>query len=239
METLSAKHITKSFGACEVIHDISTSFHAGTVSAIVGDNGAGKSTFLKILGGAHRPTRGEVRLGATSLEGYSPLRHREAGIEMVYQDLALSRCHDVATNLYAGRELKTKIGTLDRAAMRSGAESVLASLKINIPNIRVEVGTLSGGQQQAIAIARALLFDPKVLLLDEPTAALAAREVGQVIELILREKARGRTVILVSHRLNDVFAVSDRIIVLKRGAIYSDDPANGLTLAEVVQRIVA
>jgi ABC-type sugar transport system ATPase subunit len=239
METLRAENISKRFGALEVIKNISIAFEPGTVTAIVGDNGAGKSTFLKILAGVHAPNSGKVFLGAENLPGFSPLLHRSAGIEMVYQDLALAKNHDVITNLFIGREITSCYCMLNRKAMGVSAKTIFQELNVSIPSLSSKVGNFSGGQQQAVAIARALLFNPKVLLLDEPTAALAAREVGRVIDLIRQQKAQGRTVILVSHRLNDVFAVSDRIVVLKHGQLFSDDPVSAVNLSEVVQRIVS
>ena len=237
MTTLFANEITKSFASVEVLRGISIEFKPGSVTAIVGDNGAGKSTFLKILAGVYAPTRGEILLNGEQLQGGATAAHREAGIEMVYQDLALAKNHDLVTNLFMGRE-REHFGFLRRKEMLAKAEATLAHLEINLPSLSQNVGTLSGGQQQAVAIARAVLFNPKVLLLDEPTAALAAREVARVIDLIKQQKALGRIIILVSHRLNDVFAVADRIVVLKRGAVFSDDPSSALTLPEVVQRIV-
>jgi ABC-type sugar transport system ATPase subunit len=237
MTTLEAHNITKAFDAVEVLRGISLTFQPGSVTALVGDNGAGKSTFLKILAGVHTPTGGKICLHGAPLERGVTASHREAGIEMVYQDLALAKNHDIVTNLFLGRE-RDSFGFLRRREMLSQAKTTLDQLEINLPRLTQKVGTLSGGQQQAVAIARAVLFNPKVLLLDEPTAALAAREVERVIDLIQKQKALGRIIILVSHRLNDVFAVADRIIVLKRGQVFSDDPSTALTLAEVVQRIV-
>jgi len=239
MDKLCAQNISKRFGAVEVIKNISVNFDPATVTAIVGDNGAGKSTFLKILAGVHAPDAGDVLLGSAKLPWLSPLSHREVGIEMVHQDLALAKNHDIATNLFMGREQTGRFGMLKRKAMREQAKSIIDQLEVKISDMSAPVGKLSGGQQQAVAIARAVLFNPKVLLLDEPTAALAAREVDRVLDLIRQQKKEGRTVILVSHRLNDVFAVSDRVIVLKRGQMFHDDPISSLNLAEVVQRIVS
>jgi len=137
------------------------------------------------------------------------------------------------------REKRGILGLVDNNAMREQAQVIFDKLQIRIPDLSANVGILSGGQQQAVAIARAILFNPKVLLLDEPTAALAAREVNRVIELMQQQRSEGRIIVLVSHRLNDVFAVSDRIVVLKRGLLFSDNPISDLTLAEVVQRIVS
>ena len=239
MSTLVARNLSKRFDSVQVIGNLSISFDAGTVTAIVGDNGAGKSTLLKIISGFISPDTGHVTLNSSELTDATPENHRRAGIEMVYQDLALAKNHDVVTNLFFGRELASGAGILKRDAMRERSVEILRKLGIELPDLDRRVGLLSGGQQQAIAIARAVLFDPKVLLLDEPTAALGAREVENILELSRRERAAGRTIVLVSHRLNDVFAVSDRIVVLKRGAIFSDDLTSQVNLAEIVQRIVS
>ncbi len=238
MKELALNHIRKSFGSVEVLRDLSLTFEAGTVTAIVGDNGAGKSTLLKTIAGIYRPDSGEVRFNGAILNGLSAAAHRACGIEMVYQDLALAGQQSVVANLFMGREITHAFGLLNRRAMKKEAEAILDRLGIKIQSMEALVGTLSGGQRQAIAIARAVLFDPQILLLDEPTAALAAREVSQVLDLIRREREQGRTVVLISHRLNDVFAVADRIVVMKQGQIVADDPAPATTLSQVVERIV-
>lgn len=238
MKELTLNHIRKSFGSVEVLRDLSLTFEAGTVTAIVGDNGAGKSTLLKTIAGIYRPDSGEVRFNGAILNGLSAAAHRACGIEMVYQDLALAGQQSVVANLFMGREITHAFGLLNRRAMKKEAEAILDRLGIKIQSMEALVGTLSGGQRQAIAIARAVLFDPQILLLDEPTAALAAREVSQVLDLIRREREQGRTVVLISHRLNDVFAVADRIVVMKQGQIVADDPAPATTLSQVVERIV-
>ena len=237
--SLKASNISKRFAAVEVLNSISLTFEPGTVTAIVGDNGAGKSTFLKILAGVHEASSGEVHLDDIKLPDFSPEMHRKAGIEMVFQDFALAKSHDAVSNLFMAREKCGSFGWIKKNSMRKEAEAIFDKLQIRIPDLSANVAILSGGQQQAVAIARAILFNPKVLLLDEPTAALAAREVGRVIELINQQKSEGRIIVLVSHRLNDVFAVSDRVVVLKQGTLFSDDPIAGVTLAEVVQRIVS
>jgi ABC-type sugar transport system ATPase subunit len=240
MSGLTLNNISKSFGSVDVLKNISTHFDDGQVTAIVGDNGAGKSTLLKLLAGIHSPDTGTISLGKEELIKLPAAEHRQRGIEMVYQDLAVAKQHDVVTNLYLGRETTcTWFGFLNRKTMRKNAGAELGRLGIKIPDLSKPVGLLSGGQQQAVAIARAVLFNPKVLLLDEPTAALAAREVEQVLDLIHQQKQQGRAVILVSHRLNDVFAVADRIVVMKQGSIKIDMVTTATTLTQVVEHIVS
>jgi ABC-type sugar transport system ATPase subunit len=237
MTELHLQTIVKSFGATKVLQGISAEFRSGTVTAIVGDNGAGKTTLCKTIAGVYHPDSGEVTLGGTKLDRLGPHQTREFGIEMIYQDLALAKQHDVVSNLYLGRE-KTRFGFLDRKHMGEQSQAVLQEMGIKLPSMQTAVGQLSGGQQQAIAIARALLFAPKVLIMDEPTAALAAREIEHTLELIKKLKERGLIVILISHRLNDVFAVSDRIITLRSGLVVADKLVAETTMQEVVAQIV-
>jgi ABC-type sugar transport system ATPase subunit len=239
MSGLCATKNVKSFGVHQVLRSVSLDFAEGQVTAIVGDNGAGKSTLLKVLAGIFEPDEGSVTLDDQNLIGLSAAEHRAQGIEMVFQDLALAQQHNAVANLFMGREITRRFGFLNHKAMARRAHDELARLGIALPDWTVPVGLLSGGQQQAVAIARTVLFNPKVLLLDEPTAALAAREVSQVLDLIRQQRDRGRIVILVSHRLNDVFAVADRIVVMKQGRIVADDPIAALSLSRVVENIVS
>ena len=239
MSGLVVENISKRFGAVEVLSGVSLAFQPGSVTALVGDNGAGKTTFLKILAGVYSPDAGAVSLNNSNLTNSSAESHRQAGIEMVYQDLALATNQDVLTNLYLGREITSRGGCLNRRQMRLGAQSILAQLGVTLPCLDLPVGKFSGGQQQAIAIARAVMFDPKVLLLDEPTAALAAKEVRNTLNLIRMQKEAGRIVVLVSHRLNDVMDVADRVVVFKHGKVFTDNSSSELSLADIVQRIVS
>jgi ABC-type sugar transport system ATPase subunit len=239
MNGLLLTNVAKSFGAVQALKPLSIGFEPGQVTAIVGDNGAGKSVLLKLLAGLLTPDTGSIALGARNLTGLAAASRRQQGIEMVYQDLALARQQDVITNLFMGREMTSNtFGFLDRKAMAHRARQVLARIGINIPDLRAPVSQLSGGQQQAVAIARAVLFDPNVLLLDEPTAALGAREVQDVLALIRGQKELRRIVVFVSHRLNDVFAVADRIVVMKQGSLVADQPTSYMTLEKVVAEIV-
>jgi ABC-type sugar transport system ATPase subunit len=238
MSTLRLKNISKAFGVNTILDSLSLNFESGTVTALVGDNGAGKSTLLKSIAGSYSINSGEILLDEKHIHTLTAHQRREHGIEMVYQDLALAKQHDVISNLFLGRELESK-GFLRRCAMKILAKEKLGELGITIDDLSAAVETLSGGQQQAIAIARAALFNPHLILFDEPTAALAAREVNSVLALIKEQKARGRIVILVSHRLNDVFEVADRVVVLKRGKVVADTPAAETSVSDTVQKIVA
>jgi ABC-type sugar transport system ATPase subunit len=238
MSELKLQSVVKKFGATTVLQGITTTFSSGTVTAIVGDNGAGKSTLCKTIAGVHHPDSGEISLDTLDLTRLDPHETRSAGVEMIYQDLALAKQHDVVSNLYFGREMSGWFDWLDRKTMLKESVSVLETMGIKIPNLRMQVGMLSGGQQQAIAIARALLFSPRVLIMDEPTAALAAREIDHILDLIKKLKERGLIVILISHRLNDVFAVSDRIIALRSGAIVADKLVQDTSMQDVVAQIM-
>lgn len=238
---LSARGIAKRFGPIEVLLGVDLTLRAGEVLGLLGDNGAGKSTFMKVLSGAVVPDRGDVYMDGRLAAFRSPQEARERGIEMVYQDLSLCDTLSVAENLFLGREPVRRIGGLpfvDHAALEREATRMLEALQVKVPSVRVQVKHLSGGQRQAIAIGRAVSFGPKVLILDEPTAALAVREVEEVLALIRRLKDRGVGVILISHRLQDVMAVTDRIMVMYEGRNVSERTTADTTLAEVIQLIV-
>jgi ABC-type sugar transport system ATPase subunit len=238
MNELSLKAIVKTFGATMVLDKISLDFSCGSVTAIVGDNGAGKSTLCKTIAGVYHPEAGTVTLSGERLDRLGPHETRKAGVEMVYQDLALAKQHDVVSNLFFGREQTTRWGFLNRKSMQVASAEVLGRLGITLRSLELPVGLLSGGQQQAVAIARALIFSPKVLIMDEPTAALAAQEIEHIIELIKKLKEHGLVIILISHRLNDVFAVSDRIVTLRGGCVVADNPTSKLSMQDVVSQIV-
>jgi D-xylose transport system ATP-binding protein len=224
--SLVLNRISKSYGANQVLKDISVEFEPGKITAIVGDNGAGKSTLLKIMAVAIRQDSGEVQSD-------------EHQTSMVFQDLGLAKQLDVVSNLFIGRENYHPFTRfLNRKKMKDKAASELARLDVLIPDLRIPVGQLSGGQQQTIAVLRAILHDPQILLLDEPTAALGTKEVEKSLNLIRQQRDLGRTVILVSHRLNDVLALADRILVLKHGRIAYDHQANKVSLTQLVEEIV-
>jgi ABC-type sugar transport system ATPase subunit len=243
MTLLELSDVRKHFGSVQALRGVSLSVAAGEIVALVGDNGAGKSTLMKSITGIHRPDGGSIRFDSVLLNGKDPGSIRELGIEMIYQDLALARMQDVASNIFLGREpvrrlLGTPIRMIDRARMEREAEAMIRKLGARVPSVRHQVGKLSGGQQQSVAIARALTFNPKLVIMDEPTAALAVREVEHVLDLIRELKRQGIAVILISHRLTDVFQVCDRIIALRQGQVVSDEMIGATSMNDVVAHIV-
>ncbi|OFE15941.1 ABC transporter ATP-binding protein [Humibacillus sp. DSM 29435] len=227
--------IHKSYGALDVLKGVDLTIAPGEVIGLIGDNGAGKSTLMKMLAGAETPDRGEILVDGVAMTGSGPRAARAHGIEMVYQDLALCDHLDVTGNLFLGREQYHPITrALDTERMHREAVDELRKLHIRITNTRQDVGNMSGGQRQAIAIARAVTFDPKVLVLDEPTAALAAKEVEMVLQLIKDVSSRGVSVVLITHRLQDLFEVADRFVVLYEGTIYQQLEPSKTDLAGLV-----
>jgi len=226
MRLLELADIRKNFGTVEALRGVSFSVDAGSVVGLVGDNGAGKSTLMKTITGVYRPDGGEIRFEGASLADKEPHVIRELGIEMIYQDLALAEMRDVASNIFLGREITRNVlglNFIDYKRMEIEAGRMIEKLGARVKSVKQAAGLLSRGQQQSVAIARALTFNPKLVIMDEPTAALAVREIEHVLDLIRNLKSRGIAVILISHRLTDVFAVCDRIVVLRHGAVIADD----------------
>lgn len=224
MSLLELNDISKSFGAIHALQGVDLEVSEGEAVGLMGDNGAGKSTLMKIIAGNFPPTGGTIRIAGGEVEFHQPLDAREAGIEIVYQDLALCDNLTAAANVYLGREQKKRLGPfayLDHKAMFKRAGELFAELKSET-RPRDLVRQMSGGQRQAVAIARTRLSDPKLVLMDEPTAAISVRQVAEVLALIKRLKDTGHAVILVSHRMPDVFEVCDRVAVLRRGAKVAD-----------------
>jgi simple sugar transport system ATP-binding protein len=241
MSLLRLRDVRKNFGAIEALRGVTFSVEKGSVVGLVGDNGAGKSTLMKTITGVHQPDSGVIEFDGQTLAGLDPHRIREAGIEMIYQDLALAKMRDVASNIFLGRELtRSVLGVklIDTKRMRAEAEAMIAKLGARVKSVTQIAGHLSGGQQQSVAIARALTFNPKLVIMDEPTAALAVREIEHVLELIRTLKSQGIGVILISHRLTDVFAVCDRIVVLRQGQVIADDATADTSMNAVVAHIV-
>lgn len=233
--------ISKSYGPIRVLDDTALEIAPGEVLGLVGDNGAGKSTLSKVLSGAVIPDAGTIEIDGREVRFASPADARAERVEMVYQDLSLCDTIDVAGNLFLGREPRRRIlgvPFLDRRTMVARAEEMLDRLGIVIPDTRLKVENLSGGQRQSIAIGRAASFDPAVLIMDEPTAALAVAEVEAVLDLIRRVSARGVSVILITHRLQDLFLVCDRIQVMYEGRNVAVRRVAETDIEEVVNLIV-
>jgi simple sugar transport system ATP-binding protein len=238
---LELTNITKSYGPIQSLRGVNLSLQTGEVLGLVGDNGAGKSTLMKVVSGAVVPDSGQYLLENQAMHFRSPQEVRSQRIEMVYQDLSLCDTMDVAKNLFLGREPLRNVAGLrfvDHQTLHSKAQKILDDLKITVPSTRVTVKNLSGGQRQAIAIGRAVSFNPKILILDEPTAALAVKEVNEVLELIGRLKAQGVGVILISHRLQDIMQVTDRIMVMYEGQNVAERKTQETTLEEIIRLIV-
>jgi ABC-type sugar transport system ATPase subunit len=214
---LEMKNIHKAFGGLKALIDVTLRLKHGEIIGLVGDNAAGKSTLMKIISGAYHADSGSIFFDGEEVHIANPRVSRQLGIEMVYQDLELCQNLDVPANLYLGREVysETLFKFLKKRIMENDAIKILRRLKIDIRNPRVKVNKLSGGQQQAVAIGRAVSFNPKIVLMDEPTANLAVVEIEKVLDLTMRLKEHDISIIFVSHRLDDVFRVSDRICVLK------------------------
>lgn len=233
------KDIRKRFGMVDALRGVSLHVAPGEVLGLVGDNAAGKSTLMKVLSGAYVPDGGEIWIDGTCMSYSTPRQAQQLGIEMVYQDLALCDDIDVAGNIFLGREPRLAGGiALDKKRMHADARRLLDSLKIRIPYTDLPVRNLSGGQRQAVAIARAVNFEPRLLILDEPTAALAVSEVEMVLDLITTVAARGVAVILITHRLQDLFQVCDRLCVMYEGTLRADLSARTTSLETLVQEIV-
>jgi ABC-type sugar transport system ATPase subunit len=234
--------IKKHFGAVQALRGVDLALRHNEVLGLMGDNAAGKSTLMKVLSGAYIPDDGQLLIEGEPVHFSSPMDARRVGIEMVYQDYALSNNLDVSGNVFMGREVVQfqlgPIGVMDYAYMEQETKNLLDRLKIDIPSVRQKVERLSGGQRQAVAIARATAFDAKVIIMDEPTAALSVAAIDKVIELIRELKAQGSSIIIISHRLEDIYRVSDRMIVLRQGRKVSDAPVEG-DIHEFRERVVA
>lgn len=235
MPVLELRNIVKHFGAIHALNDVDLHIEPGEVLGLMGDNGAGKSTLVRVMAGNFSPTSGEVLIDGEAQHFGKPVEARQKGIEVVYQDLALCNNLSAAANVFLGREIKKGVGPirwLDHAAMARRAGELFAELKSET-RPRDLVRQMSGGQRQAVAIARTRLSRAKVVLMDEPTAAISVRQVAEVLDLIRRLRDSGMAVILISHRMPDVFDVCDRVVVMRRGRKVADKPIAGTSPEEV------
>ncbi|MFD0204513.1 MULTISPECIES: ATP-binding cassette domain-containing protein [Saccharothrix] len=236
---LELRGINKSFGPVHVLHDIDFDVHPGQVTALVGDNGAGKSTLVKCIAGIHPTDSGQVLFNGEEVHIHGPRDAAHLGIEVVYQDLALCDNLDIVQNMFLGRE-RGKLGMLDEADMEQAARKTLTSLSVRtVKSVRTQVASLSGGQRQTVAIAKAVLWNSKVVLLDEPTAALGVAQTRQVLDLVRRLAEQGLGVVLISHNMNDVFEVADRIACLYLGRMAAEVNTKDVTHGQVVELITA
>jgi D-xylose transport system ATP-binding protein len=234
---LALRGINKSFGVAHVLHDVDLSLYAGKVTALVGDNGAGKSTLVKAVAGIYPADTGDYLFEGKPVNVHGPKDASALGIEIVYQDLALCDNLDIVENMFLGREKKNGI-LLDETTMESKAREALKSLSVRtVKSVRQSVSSLSGGQRQTVAIAKSVLWESKVVLLDEPTAALGVAQTRQVLDLVRRLADSGVAVLLISHNLTDVFEVADRITALYLGRVAADVATKDVTSRQVVELI--
>ncbi|AKG46029.1 ATP-binding cassette domain-containing protein [Streptomyces xiamenensis] len=233
---LELRGVSKRFGAVQALTDVDLEIRPGEVTALVGDNGAGKSTLVKTIAGVHPIDSGAIHFRGEPVRIARPHDAQELGIATVYQDLALCDNLDVVANLFLGREIR-RHGTLDHVTMEQRSRELLDTLSIRIPSVRIPVASLSGGQRQVVAIARALIGSPEVVILDEPTAALGVEQTAQVLDLVERLRERGLAVILISHNMADVQAVADRVAVLRLGRNNGVFPVSGTSHETIIAAI--
>jgi D-xylose transport system ATP-binding protein len=232
------RNISVSFGGVHAVENVSIDLYPGEVLALVGGNGAGKSTLIKVLSGAHRADSGEIRIEGQPVAITTPRDAKALGIETTYQTLALADNIDAPGNIFLGRELTTRFGNLDDSAMEDTTRKLMGRLNPKFQNFKVPVASLSGGQRQSVAIARAVHFNARILIMDEPTAALGPAETTQVKELILQLKQEGIGIILISHDIHDVFDLADRISVMLTGKLVGTVQKAEVTIDEVLAMII-
>ena len=232
------RNMSISFGGIHAVDDASVDLHPGEVVGLLGHNGAGKSTLIKILSGAYQRDNGEIHIDGKPATINNPRDAKGYGIETIYQTLALADNVDTAANLYLGRELLTPWGTLDDVAMEAKAREVMGRLNPRFQRFKDPVKALSGGQRQSVAIARAILFNARILIMDEPTAALGPEETAQVSELILQLKSEGIGIFLISHDIHDVFDLADRVAVMKNGQVVGTARTQDVDKDEVLGMII-
>jgi len=239
---LEVKNITKRFGGLTAVDNVSMQIMPGEVVGLLGDNGAGKSTLIKMVSGVYQPSAGQIIFQQKPVSIQSPMDALRRGIETIYQDLALAENLNVYSNIFLGREKLKKflgyINVLDHEYMHHEASKVLEQLDIEIPSLKNRIGMLSGGQRQAVAISSSIYWDAKLLIMDEPTAALGVAEQKKVLDLVLTLKSQNVPVIIISHQIHDVFSVADRVVILRRGRKAGERLVKEATLDEVVGLIV-
>ncbi len=234
---IEMRSISKAFGAVQALREVNFNLAPGEILGLVGDNSAGKSTLMKVLTGAYHRDSGEVLVGGHPTNFRSPHESRDLGIEMIYQDFALCGNMDVAQNIFLGRWPR-RGPFVDRRRMYAEAAGVLERLKVNVNSVFQKVESLSGGRQQSVAIARAISFDPRVVILDEPTANLSHTATETLLETMLELKAQGVAQVIISHRLVDIFSVGDRVMVLKRGQNVGDRYIKETTETEILELMI-
>jgi ABC-type sugar transport system ATPase subunit len=240
---LHAANLTKRFGGLTAVNKVSLDVYPGEVVGLVGDNGAGKSTLIKMISGVYQPDEGEINFGGQKMALNNPREARTIGIETIYQDLALAENLDVSSNIFLGREVKKPfvgnlVQTLDRRHMRDESTGVLKRLDIDIPSLAQQTRNLSGGQRQAVAIARAIYWNARLMIMDEPTAALGVSEQRKVLLLVRTLRDQGVPVLIISHNMQDIFAVADRIVIMRRGLKVGERKAAETTVDEIVSLMV-
>lgn len=235
---IEMRHISKAFGAVRALNDVDLRLYPGEILGLVGDNSAGKSTLMKILTGAYHRDSGDVLVAGAPTNFRSPHESRGAGIEMIYQDFALCGNMDVGQNIFLGRWPRKSM-FIDRKTMYAEADKVLKRLKVDVSSVYQRVESLSGGRQQSVAIARAISFEPRVVILDEPTANLSVMATERLLETMLELKKHNVAQIIISHRLQDIFAVGDRVMVLKRGENVGERRIRDSSEQDVLQIIVS
>ncbi|SEE51815.1 monosaccharide ABC transporter ATP-binding protein, CUT2 family [Jiangella alba] len=236
---LEARGVVKRFGHVEALRGADFTVYKAEVVALIGDNGAGKSTLIKTLSGVHAPDEGEIRVDGRPVRFSTPVDARQAGVETVYQDLAVADDLSVAANLYLGREILRsgplgRLGLLDRRAMHRGAAQALDQLGVRIPRVTTPIAMLSGGQRQSVAVARAIIWATNVVILDEPTAALGVVQTERVLDVVRRARDAGMSVVLVSHNMPQVLEIADRVEVLRLGRRAARFPADAVTTDDLV-----
>ena len=239
---ITARNIAKHFGGVRALDGVSIEVGAGEVIGVVGDNAAGKSTLMKVLSGAYQPDAGTIEIEGRAIRFAGPPEARRLGVEMIYQDFALVPELEVSANIFLGRETTRRLlgmRFLDRRSMDRASRTMIEELGLRVPSMRTQARDLSGGQQQAVAIARATAFDAKLVIMDEPTANLGASAIAKVREAIKRLQGRGIGVIIISHRLEDVLTTGDRVVVMKRGRVVGERPIADTYHDELVEMIVS